>query len=84
MTNDEEKMADCSDADWGVAEARADVFRRLLAMSDLRERSRMATLAMKELGISRATFYRLLARFRATEVTSAVLNRPGFSGDRMG
>ena len=73
MTDDDEKMADCSDADWGVAEARADVFRRLLAMSDLRERSRMAALAMKELGISRATFYRLLARFRATEVSSAVL-----------
>ncbi len=73
MTSDEGQTADGSDADWEVAEARAEVFRRLLAMSDLRERSRMAVLAMKELAISRATFYRLLARFRAAEVTSAVL-----------
>ena len=65
MANDKGQMAGGSDADWEVAEARADVFRRLLAMSDLRERSRIAVLAMQELAISRATFYRLLARFRA-------------------
>lgn len=73
MATDQEQMADASDADWEVAEARAVVFRRLIAMSDPRERSRMAALAMRELAISRATFYRLLARFRAAEVTSAVL-----------
>jgi putative transposase len=33
----------------------------------------MATLALKDLAISRATFYRLLARFRAAEMTSALL-----------
>jgi hypothetical protein len=49
MANDTGQTADGSDADWEVAEARADVFRRLLAMSDLRERSRIAVLAMKEL-----------------------------------
>jgi putative transposase len=82
MANDTGQTADGSDADWEVAEARADVFRRLLAMSDLRERSRIAVLAMKELAISRATFYRLLARFRAAEVTSAVL--PEQSGRKEG
>lgn len=82
MATDEGRTADGSDADWEVAEARAGVFRRLLAMSDARERSRMAALAMKELAIGRATFYRLLARFRAAEVTSAVL--PEHSGRKVG
>jgi putative transposase len=82
MTSDEEQTADGSDADWEVAEARAGVFRCLLAMSDARERSRMAALAIKELAISRATFYRLLGRFRAAEVTSAVL--PGQAGRKVG
>ena len=82
MTTEVEQTADGSDADWEVAEARAGVFRRLLAMSDAQERSRMAALAMKELAIGRATFYRLLARFRAAEVTSAVL--PEHSGRKVG
>jgi putative transposase len=82
MTSDEEQTADGSDADWEVAEARAGVFRCLLAVSDARERSRMAALAIKELAISRATFYRLLGRFRAAEVTSAVL--PGQAGRKVG
>ena len=73
MAHDEDQMADGSDADWQVAEARADVFRRLLASNNLRERSHMTALAMKELGISRSTFYRLFARFRAAQITSAVL-----------
>jgi hypothetical protein len=56
MTTEVEQTADGSDADGEVAEARAGVFRRLLAMSDAQERSRMAALAMKELAIGRATF----------------------------
>ena len=82
MANDNGQTAGGSEADWEVAEARADVFRRLLAMNDLRERSRIAVLAMKELAISRATSYRLLARFRAAEVTSVVL--PEQSGRKEG
>ena len=51
-------------------------------MSDARERARMTALAMKELAIGWATFYRLLGRFRAVEVTSAVL--PGQAGRKVG
>jgi hypothetical protein len=36
MANDEKQTADKSDADWEVAEGRAGVLRRPLAMSDLR------------------------------------------------
>lgn len=73
MALDQEQTVDVQDDCWQTAQARSDVFRRLLTVSDARERSRFIAHAMKELSISRATFYRLLARFRTAEVTSAVL-----------
>ncbi len=73
MALDQEQTVDVQDDCWQTAQARSDVFRRLLTVSDARERSRFIAHAIKELSISRATFYRLLARFRTAEVTSAVL-----------
>ncbi|MCW8309449.1 leucine zipper domain-containing protein [Acidiphilium sp. PA] len=68
MALDQEQTVDVQDDCWQTAQARSDVFRRLLTVSDARERSRFIAHAIKELSISRATFYRLLARFRTAEV----------------
>lgn len=61
------------DEEWDVAQRRACVVRRLLKSSDPKARSKLMTAAIAELNVSRATLYRLLARFRALEVTSALL-----------
>ena len=73
MANDGEHTPNIDDADWEIAQQRADVFRRILAAGDARQRSRMTAAAVKELAISRSTVYRLLAKFRATELTSSLL-----------
>jgi hypothetical protein len=47
MTTDVAQRAGRSDADWEAAEARASVFRRLLATRDARERSHLAARALR-------------------------------------
>jgi len=73
MANGGEHLPDVGDAEWETAQYRADLFRRILAAHDARQRSRLTVAAARELAISRSTIYRLLAKFRAAEVTSAVL-----------
>lgn len=71
-------VADVGDADWAVARHRAAVIRRLLAADHPKGRSKRIASAATELAVSRATIYRLLARFRVVERTSALLPaRPG-------
>ena len=74
MSPDEEAGA-ADDEDWELAQHRAGILRRLLirGASDQKTRSEAMTSAAAELNVSRATLYRLLARFRASEVTSALL-----------
>jgi len=68
-----EQRENDDDADWVIAQRRADVLRRLLRASDPGARSKLIALAASELAISRATVYRLLARFQMAEVASALL-----------
>jgi putative transposase len=74
MAEDGEYPAN-DDEEWEVAQHRAGVVRRLLRPrpGDLKARSKLMASAAAELNVSRATLYRLLARFRALEVTSALL-----------
>jgi transposase len=73
MADDEEQRANWGDADWLIAQQRAEVLRRLVTACDAGRRSELIAVAAVELAVSRATVYRLLARFRTTEVTSALL-----------
>ena len=68
-----EPFADDDGAEWAIALRRADVVRRLLSADGSAGRSKLIAAAAVELAVSRATVYRLLARFRKTEVTSAIL-----------
>jgi putative transposase len=73
MLEDREQHENDDDSAWVIAQRRADVLRRLLTASDAGARSKLIALAASQLAISRATVYRLLARFRTAEVTSALL-----------
>jgi len=55
MANDGEHSPDVDDAEWETAQYRADVFRRILAADDARQRSRLAVAAARELAISRSS-----------------------------
>ena len=61
---------------------RSGIFRGIVTADNGRERSNLVARALEELSVSRATFYRLFARFRASEVTSAVV--PEQSGRKKG
>jgi len=58
---------------WAVAKRRADVIRALLTEGGTRLDQAAIRAAGAELGIGRTTLYRFIARFRAAEVTSALL-----------
>jgi putative transposase len=73
MPNDGDRGANDGDAAWAVARHRAGVVRRLLKADDPAIRSKLMAAAAVELDVSRATLYRLLGRFRAVELTSALL-----------
>jgi len=73
MADDGNHFADDDGAEWAIALRRADVVRRLLSADGSAGRSKLIEAATVELAVSRATVYRLLARFRKTEVTSAIL-----------
>jgi putative transposase len=73
VADDGEHTPNVDDADWDIAQHRADVLRPVLEASDEEQRSNLIAAAARELGVSRATVYRLLACFRAAEVTSALL-----------
>ena len=79
MSPDREQV---SDAGWKIAEVRSEILRGIVTADNGRERSHLVAHALGELSVSRATFYRLFARFRASEVTSAVL--PEQSGRKNG
>ena len=79
MSLDREQV---SNAEWEIAEVRSEIFRGIVTADNTRERSHLVARALDELSVSRATFYRLLARFRTSEVTSAVL--PEQSGRKRG
>ncbi len=72
MAEDEEHRSN-GDEQWEAARRRADIVRRLLKSGDLAAKSKLMVSAAAELNVSRATLYRLLARFRRLEVTSALL-----------
>jgi putative transposase len=61
------------DEDWFIAVRRAEVVRRFLKADGPVPRSELIATAAAELAVSRPTVYRLLARFRAAEVTSAIM-----------
>jgi putative transposase len=75
MADDGKHCLNSDDAEWAIAQHRADVFRRLFKTDDSVGRSKLiaAAAAAAELAVGRATIYRLLARFRAVEVTSALM-----------
>ena len=77
MAEDREHRAN-DDEEWEVAQHRAGVIRRLLSPrpGNPKARSDQISAAAAELSVSRATVYRLLARYRALEVTSALLPSP--------
>jgi len=73
MALDEDDGSSGGEEDWAIAVRRAEVVRRLLKADGSARRSELITAAAAELAISRPTLYRLLARFRTAEVTSALM-----------
>ncbi len=74
MASDEELGP--GDEEWATAKRRAEVIRALLAQGGGFTERATVQAAITELGIGRTTLYRLIARFRAAEVTSALLPAP--------
>ena len=65
-----------ADEEWATAKQRADIIRALLAQGGGCTERAAVQAAITELGIGRTTLYRLIARFRAAGVTSALLPAP--------
>jgi putative transposase len=61
------------DETWAVAAHRAEVIRRLLDGGSGRLKGEKVAAAASELGVSRAGLYRLVARYRALDVTYSLL-----------
>ena len=64
---------DAKDETWAVAHQRATLMRKVVLIEDASRRADAIWAAAAELGVSRAGFYRMLARFRAVGTTSALL-----------
>jgi len=64
---------DAEDETWEVAHQRATLIRKIVLIEDVSRRADAVRAAAAELGVSRAGFYRMLARFRAVGTTSALL-----------
>lgn len=75
MASDDEE-ADGNEDAWAVARERAEVIRGLLATGKDRLGAMAVAAAAAKLGVSRAGLYRLVARFRTVEMTSALLPSP--------
>jgi putative transposase len=73
---------DAEDETWAVAHQRATVIRKIVLIEDESRRAAAIRAAAAELGVSRAGFYRMVARFRAVGTTSALL--PSRLGRRTG
>jgi putative transposase len=72
VAGDDDRVEGDEDA-WATAQQRVEVIRALLATERKRLGTVAVTAAAAKLGISRASLYRLIARFRAVELTSALL-----------
>jgi putative transposase len=73
MADGDEHCSNGDEAEWTVAQHRAEVVCCLLKADLSAVRSKLIASAAAELAVSRATVYRMLARFRAAEVTSALM-----------
>jgi putative transposase len=70
-------MTETSDeAPWQEAERRDALLRRLLRASEWKVTREITEIAREELGIPRATLFRLIARFRKTKRSSSLLPKP--------
>jgi len=73
MDLNRDDLLDAEDEAWAVAHRRASLIRKIVLIEDASRRATAIQTAAAELGVSRAGFYRMLARFRAVGTTSALL-----------